>query len=60
MSEWDTIFQPGLRHWKEWQDWQEDEILEAPAPGPGPMEVDLDSGVIYIQSDDDSAPPEVP
>ena len=43
------IFQPGMRHWKEFQDWQADKVTEAPAPGPGPIHVDLDKGIIIIE-----------
>jgi len=45
---WDEIFQPGLRHWREFKDLQDDKIVEAPAPGPGPMTVDLDNLIITI------------
>jgi len=43
------IFQPGMRHWKEFQDWQADRVTEAPAPGPGPVQVDLDKGIVIIE-----------
>ena len=48
---WDEVFQPGLRHWKEFRDSQEDKILQVPAPGPGPVSVDLDKGVIVIEEE---------
>jgi len=47
------IFQPGMRHWKEFQRWQDDKILQVPAPGPGPdsdqVSVDLDRGIVTIR-----------
>jgi len=45
------IFQPGMRHWKEFQDWQADKVTEASAPGPGPgiPKIDLDKGIIIIE-----------
>lgn len=49
MSSLSEIFQPGLRHWKEFQDLQKDKIMEAPAPGPGPVTVDLDKGIVVIE-----------
>jgi len=52
----EEIFQPGIRHWKEFQDWQEDRTAEAPVPGPGPVQVDLDKGIIIIESTDSPSP----
>lgn len=48
---WEEIFQPGLKHWKEYQDSLADKIAEVPAPGPGPghVTVDLDKGTIVIE-----------
>lgn len=45
---WLEIFAPGMRHWREYQELQDDKILEAPAPGPGPMTVDLDNLIVTI------------
>lgn|GEM_PF-1751609 len=47
---WEEIFQPGLRHWKEYQDTLADKIVDAPAPGPGPddVTVDLDHCVVTL------------
>jgi hypothetical protein len=44
----DEIFNPGLRHWREFQELQATKILIAPAPGPGPVRVDLDHEVVYV------------
>jgi len=55
----DEIFNPGIRHWKEFQDWQEDKFGEAPAPGPGPepgpVRVDLDKEIITFEEPVDSS-----
>ncbi len=46
----EEIFQPGMRHWKEYKDWQADKVAEAPAPGSGPGDarVDLDRATITL------------
>ena len=49
MSGLEEIFQPGFRHWKEWQDRQRDKVAEAPIAGPGPIHVDLDNEVVIIE-----------
>jgi hypothetical protein len=55
MSEFDTIFSPGLRHWKEYKDQMATKKAEAPAPGPGPSDlvVDLGAGTILMPADVD-------
>ncbi|MCL2785075.1 MAG: hypothetical protein FWD55_06510 [Propionibacteriaceae bacterium] len=47
----EEIFSPGLRHWKEFKDWQADKIVEAPAAGTGPVTVDLDQGLVVIEEE---------
>ena len=49
----EEMFQPGMRHWREYQDRMRDRVQEAPAPGPGPMVVDLDKGIITINPEVD-------
>ena len=49
MTSFDEIFAPGIRHWKEYKDWQADKVLIVPAPGSGPVQVDLDKCVVVIE-----------
>lgn len=53
---WEEIFQPGLRHWREFLDWQDDKILEEPAPGDKDhdISVDLANMTITIRNNDNS------
>jgi len=48
----DGIFQPGLRHWREYIDMERMRINVKPALGPGPkggpVEVDLNTGAVVI------------
>jgi len=48
----DGIFQPGLRHWREYIDMERMRINIKPALGPGPkggpVEVDLNTGAVVI------------
>lgn len=46
---WLEVFQPGLRHWREYQESQADKIAEAPAPDGGPVSVDLDRLIVTIR-----------
>ena len=59
----DTIFNPGLRHWREYQDFQRARVLVIPAldkgPHPGRMRIDLDHGEVVIDPDAPPAPPTV-
>jgi len=48
----DGIFQPGLRHWREYIDMERMRINVKPALGPGPkggpVEVNLNTGAVVI------------
>ena len=48
----ETIFEPGLRHWREYQEYQKDRVLTLPAldkgPRPGPIQIDVDAGQVVI------------
>ena len=48
----ETIFEPGLRHWQEHQEYQRARVLTIPAldkgPRPGPVQIDMESGQVII------------
>ncbi|MCL1923037.1 MAG: hypothetical protein FWG15_04110 [Propionibacteriaceae bacterium] len=62
MSEFDSIFSPGLAQWKEYKDQLRTKKAEAPAPGPGPSDcvVDLDARTIIMPPESDDEVPTAP
>jgi hypothetical protein len=47
----EEIFEPGLRHWREWREHQKMREVVTPAPGPGnePFDIDLDAGTATLR-----------
>lgn len=42
------VFDPGLRHWREYKELQKVLVHRTDQGGPGPQPVDLESGVIVV------------
>ncbi len=42
------MFDPGLRHWREYKELQKVLVHRTDQGGPGPQPVDLESGVIVV------------
>jgi hypothetical protein len=45
------VFEPGLRHWREYKELEKVKLVDAPAPGPGPVTVDLDEGTVVFEEE---------
>ena len=58
METWETIYMPGMRYWREYQDHQRSRVVVVPAldkgPRPGPVQIDWDARIVTL---DPTAPP---
>lgn len=57
MSDFMSIFQPGLEYVRQQRDLDKILVVEADKGAPGPKPLDLDSGAVTITLPPESAPP---